>query len=79
MILAIHNSRIVAAQLIVRHRGNLVERTELPLDKQALRVQFQLDIFAVHHLFHCTILEFNGVLGHPKSVFLIFLPDNICG
>ena len=65
VILTIDYPCIIAAQLIVRHGGNLIECAKLALDEQALGVQVQLKVLAVHDLFHGTILKLNIILGKP--------------
>ena len=73
VILSIHNSCIIAAQLTVVHCGNLVERTKLALYEQTLGIQFKLDILSVHDLLHGSILELDSILSHLERFFLIFL------
>ena len=60
VVLAVNNSCIVTAHFVACHGGNLVERAELPLDPQTLRVH--MDIVAVHDFFHRVVLKFNFIL-----------------
>ena len=60
MIFAMDNLCVVATHFVVCHGGNLVERAELPLDSQALRVH--MDIRAVHDFLYCAVLKLYLIL-----------------
>ena len=73
VIFAMNNSCIVAAHFVVCHGGNLVERAELPLDPQALRVH--MDIRAVHDFLHRAVLKLYFILD--LLILCLFLVLNI--
>ena len=70
VVLAIDDPRVTPTQLVVCQGGDLVERAQLPLDQQTLRVQ--VDVLAVHDLFHRLVLEFYFILRVLQR-FLLFL------
>ena len=71
VILAINDPRVTPTQLVVCQGGDLVERAQLPLDQQTLRVQ--VDVLAVHDLFHRLVLKFYFILRVLQRFLLVLV------